>query len=218
MLDNPHCREILRISNTQPDAGRQIGDSVAKGGCDGASRVIVPLATTWEEVLPAIVIAVVAGALATFWPALQLIHRGRKFEGIIRRELEEIAPHPTQFQAGKQWWEHATKRFVHEEIFATHNISQNRDFLLSLNGDVVYKVSQLWIALEKHDADQWIEYLRQLSEDRRTTSDRLVDAYKSWLAVIYPEFHGGARRDAGDESSLQQGAQRESGPKAASAR
>jgi hypothetical protein len=93
---------------------------------------------------------------------------------------------------------------VHEEIFAKHNISQNRDFLLSLNGDVVYKVSQLWIALEKQDADQWIEYLKQLSEDRRTTSDRLVAAYKSWLAVIRPEQHGTPSRDAGDQSRLPQ--------------
>jgi hypothetical protein len=46
--------------------------------------------------------------------------------------------------------EHAQRRFIHEELFQRHSISQNRDFLLSLDLTVVYQVSQLWIALRSH--------------------------------------------------------------------
>lgn len=146
--------------------------------------VVLPLAVAWEEVLPAILVTVVAGAVAACWPALQSFHRGRKFQKIIKRELSEIGPHPKEPEEGKPWWEHAPKRFVHQEIFAQENISQNRDFLLSLNGNVVYKVSQLWIALEKREGNQWVEYLKQLSNDRRTKSRELVDAYASWTKIV----------------------------------
>jgi hypothetical protein len=118
-------------------------------------------------------LAFVGSVIAVFWPWLQTRFRGRKFEGIIRRELEEIGPHPRQLVEGKPWWEHATKRFVHEDVFARERISENRDFLLSLDPAVIYRVSQLWTALGKRDGTQWVYFLGELATDPKVGSDEL---------------------------------------------
>jgi hypothetical protein len=54
----------------------------------------------------------------------------------MRRELQEIGP--IEPLPGKEWWEHLTKRFLHEEFFSRANVSANRDFLLSLHPSLVY--------------------------------------------------------------------------------
>ncbi|MGH9897139.1 MAG: hypothetical protein ACREA0_35125, partial [bacterium] len=140
------------------------------------SLVLVPLASVWTDVGVPLFIAFFAGAIAAIWPWLQALQRGRKFQRIIRRELEEIDPYPELPDAEKPWWEHATRRFVHEEFFRRDAISQNRDFLLSLDPTVVYQVSQLWIALEKRDGHQWIHFLSELASNRRVRSPALKRA------------------------------------------
>ncbi len=112
----------------------------------------------------------VGGGVAALWPWLQVRSRGKRFEQIIKRELAEIGPNPEDPIQGKDWWEHVTKRFVHEEIFKHENISQNRDFLLTLDGSVVYEVTQLWTALEKRDATQWMRCIGAVSRNKRLTS------------------------------------------------
>ena len=119
-----------------------------------------------------------------FWPWVQTAFRGRKFEGIIRRELEEVGPYPWHPVDNRPWWEHASKRFVHEEIFARAQISANRDFLLSLNPTVVYRVSQVWMAFGKRDGDQWLHFLRELASDRRVGSERLRRAVEQWEVIM----------------------------------
>jgi hypothetical protein len=109
-------------------------------------------------------IALVAAAIAVAWPSLQTRQLGRKFERIIRRELGEINPYPKDPDE-KPWWEHATKRFVHEAMF--RDLSRNRDFLLGLDSTAIYQVTQLWIALEKRDGIQWGHFLLALAENRR---------------------------------------------------
>jgi hypothetical protein len=123
-------------------------------------------------------------AIALFWPWIQAFQRGRKFTRIIRRELEEIGPYPPTPQTDKPWWEHAQKRFIHEDLFQRNSISQNRDFLLSLNPTVVYQVSQLWIALEKRDGHQWINYLRELANSNIVGTDKLRKAHSKWKDII----------------------------------
>src|SRR4029453_816015 len=98
-----------------------------------------------------------AGVIASIWPSLQALQRGRKFKRLIKRELAEISPYPEDPDTEKRWWEHATKRFVDEAMF--RDLSQNRTFLLSLHPTLVYQVSQLWIALEKRDGNQWKHFL-----------------------------------------------------------
>jgi hypothetical protein len=144
----------------------------------------VYLATVWTAVAVPLILAFVGGAIAVFWPWLQTYFRGRKFERIIRRELEELGPTPTAPVEGKPWWEHATKRFVHEEVFARERVSENRDFLLSLDPTVVYRVSQLWTALAKRDSAQWLHFVGELASDPNVGSERLRQAQREWGAII----------------------------------
>jgi hypothetical protein len=141
-------------------------------------------ATVWTDVAGPLLLAFVGGAIALFWPWLQTFFRGRKFQGIIRRELEELGPHPPSPVDGKPWWEHMTKRFVHEEVFARERVSENRDFLLSLDPTVVYMVSQLWTALAKRDGAQWLNFLGELANDPKVGSDGLRQAHREWEAVV----------------------------------
>lgn len=145
---------------------------------------MLPFGSFWTDIGAALIIAFFGGAIAVFWPWLQTLQRGRKFERIIRRELEEIAPHPGEPVEGKPWWEHATKRFVHEEIFRRDQVSQNREFLLSLDATVVYQVSQLWIALEKRDGNQWLWFIRELAKNSHVGSPRLREARDQWERII----------------------------------
>jgi hypothetical protein len=143
-----------------------------------------------SEVLAAIItsgIALFAAAIAVAWPSLQTRQRGRKFERIIRRELGEINPYPKD-PDGKPWWEHATKRFVHEVMF--RDLSRNRDFLLGLDPTVIYQVSQLWIALEKRDGTQWRNFLGALAENSRVTSEDLRTARDQWEKILKGQRKG----------------------------
>jgi hypothetical protein len=101
----------------------------------------------WKDIWVPLIIAFFAGAVAAFWLWLQAFQRGLKFQRLIRRELEEIAPHPPLPVEDLPWWQHATKRFVHQEFFERSNVAANRDFLLSLDPTVVYQVSQLWLSV-----------------------------------------------------------------------
>jgi hypothetical protein len=138
----------------------------------------------WKDIGVPLIIAFFAAAIAAFWPWIQAYQRGRKFERLIRRELEEIGPFPLDPVPNKPWWEHAGKRFIHQELFQRHSISQNRDFLLSINPTVVYLVSQLWIALEKRDGNQWRYYLGELANNDEVGSDKLCNAHRKWDIIL----------------------------------
>jgi hypothetical protein len=145
-----------------------------------------PLAVTdaWKDIGVPLIIAFFGAGIAAFWPWIQAFQRGRRFERIIGRELEEIGPHPGCPKPGKAWWEHAQRRFIHEELFQRHSISQNRDFLLSLDPTVVYQVSQLWIALEKRDGHQWLYFLGELANNDRVGSPELRSAHSKWKTIM----------------------------------
>jgi hypothetical protein len=111
----------------------------------------------------------------------------------MRRELQEISP--LVVSPGKEWWEHLGKRFIHEEFFRQENVVENRDFLLSLHPTLVYHASQLWIAFEKHDLDQWRWHLRQLLMDEdigeQVTSNEALEALARWER--FPDVTGQSR-------------------------
>jgi hypothetical protein len=140
-------------------------------------------ASIWTDVGVSALLLVIGAAVAALWPWLQARARGHRFEGIIRRELEEIGPNPSEF-SGQPWWLHLRKRFVHQAIFDPAQISENRDFLLTLDPDVVYKVSQLWAAFDKRNGDQFAYFVAALAENRRVKSARLLSAAKAWNAII----------------------------------
>lgn len=131
-----------------------------------------------------LLLIVVGGGVAVFFPWLQAHWRGVRFQGIIRRELQELRPVPPEFQLNTPWWRHLRKRFVHEEVFAHGRVSENRDFLLSLDPTVVYLVSQLWAAFEKRNASNWLHFLKELADDWRVGSAELRVAYDEWSKLL----------------------------------
>ena len=138
----------------------------------------------WTDIAVPLAAVVVGGTIAAFWPWIQTFQRGRRFGRLIRRELAELAPYPATPVSNKPWWEHAQKRFVHEEFFRQSSIGQNRDFLLGLNPTVVYQVSQLWIALERRDGRQWVHYLGELGKNNNVGGEKLCRAYRQWLRIM----------------------------------
>jgi len=141
------------------------------------------VAVAWSDLGVALLIALFGSAVAALWPWLVARQRGVRFQGLIRREMEEIGPWPDKL-GDRPWWQHLSKRFVHEEIFARQHISENRDFVLSLKPTVTYHVSQLWIAFEKRDSCQWLYHLGELSTNKYVGSKKLRRAASDWRWLL----------------------------------
>lgn len=103
-----------------------------------------------EEKILELLLPAILGLITLFWPNLQAFYRRRTFTRLILRELEELTPHPKGPEKDRKWWQHQNRNFVHQRIFA--DVSANRDFILSLDPDLVYWISQFWDAFERRDA------------------------------------------------------------------
>lgn len=119
------------------------------------------------------------GRIAWTWSQ----ERGRRwrFLRLIRRELQEVSPHPWPPDPGRPWWEHHQKHFIHREIF--DEVTENRDFILSLRPTIVYNVTQLWDAFEARDGPQWLYFLERVASSR-AGSRQLRAAVPRWRAVM----------------------------------
>lgn len=141
------------------------------------------------EILTLAIIPVVLAVLGLTWPSVLAMHRGRRFRGLILRELEETEPWPLdppdQSAKGGEfrgpWWARQQKNFVHREVLA--DPSGNRDFILSLDPTLVYLVTQLWDSLERHDGHQWLWYLREIAT-AYDQDGKLWEPYNRWRALI----------------------------------
>jgi hypothetical protein len=142
----------------------------------------------WADLgVPALLVAIGAVSAAA-WPWWQARQRRRRFESFVRRELENIGPWP-ETVVGRPWSEYLPKRFIHEEIFKTENISGNVDFLASLDGGVVYLINQMWNAYYKKDATAWLHFMRELCKSK-VGSPALRSAADSWQEIIDAEGSG----------------------------
>lgn len=147
----------------------------------------------FAEIPPAIVAAVIAlvatvvgAVIAVGWPTWRSRQTGRRFLRLIRRELQEIGPHvPDDDPAADKepWWHYLSKRFVHEEFLTRQNVAAHRDFILTLDPTVVYLVSQLWIAYEKRDFQQWLHFLSMLAANSKVGTKDLRKALANWRRI-----------------------------------
>lgn len=133
-----------------------------------------------KDILDVVVIPVVLAILALAWPAIQRHNRQQAFRGLILRELEEIAPYPEDPEK-EGWWAHQQKNFVHQKIL--QDTSENRDFILSIEPELVYFVSQLWDAKANKDHVQWLHYLSKLCECGYDRTGRISQARLKWDAL-----------------------------------
>ncbi len=100
-----------------------------------------------KDILDVLIIPTAIFGLSFLLPYLFERNKRVNFINLIKREFHEIEPEPKHRDASKQWTQHLKKRFIHAEIFK--NPSENRDFILSLNPDFAYDMSQLWTTYEK---------------------------------------------------------------------
>lgn len=131
-----------------------------------------------KEWLDVVIIPLVLLLIALGWPIIQNWHRCRTFTKLIFRELQEIGPYPTDSERD-HWAEHLTKNFVHRKILM--EASQNRDFVLSLDANLVYDLTQLWDAFEDKDETQWLHYLGKLADHK--SGRKLQQVHADWVAL-----------------------------------
>lgn len=138
--------------------------------------------TTWKDVLDVAVIPIALGIAALIWPSAQTWRRRRSFQKLISRELRELSPWPENPIQGSSWAKHQTKELVHKRIF--DDVSENRDFVLSLPADWIYPISQLWIARQAEDARQWLYYLEKLCARKYDRTGDVAIVFDKWRMLI----------------------------------
>ena len=138
----------------------------------------------WKDVLDVIGIPVALAILAIVWPPIQSWYRSRRFRLLAGRELEEIGPFPETGADQGSWKCHLRKNFLHQQII--NDISEHRDFVLGLNPDFVYSLSQLWKSYEAGDGGQWLWYLGELAKHRylRRRKKELLRIRDRWEKLI----------------------------------
>ena len=72
-----------------------------------------------KDFLDVLLVPAIGGTIALLWPKIQAHNTARRFERLIRRELEELGPYPEARDANqKAWFQHQTRSFIHQRIFA----------------------------------------------------------------------------------------------------
>lgn len=114
-----------------------------------------------KDLLDIVIIPITISLIALIWPGIQDWYRRRNFKRLILRELDELSPYPEDATLSG-WWEHCQKRFIHREIL--EDPVSNRDFILSLDPDLSYYLTQLWYSLRERNWVQWKFALQRLNE------------------------------------------------------
>jgi len=140
-----------------------------------------------KDVLDVVAIPVGLAALAGAWPLIQGLYRRNRFHRMARRELAEMGPYPKAPMLGS-WKKHGRTSFVHRAI--VQNPSANLDFLLSLNPNFVYHLTQLWAAYDNDDSTQWLYHLGRLANwgYERSYQERIARVYDEWKDLIGRQY------------------------------
>jgi hypothetical protein len=156
-----------------------------------------------KDVIDVLIIPIAIFTIGVMIPSLFDAVKSRKFVALIKRELKEMEPWPKETIESNKWYQHLKKRFVHEEIF--ENVSENRDFILSLPPDITYNAKQLWTHYHKatnvqssdelaEEGASWCDSLRELCAflDRGGKENFTESIYKPWECLVL-EYHPGLR-------------------------
>jgi hypothetical protein len=153
-----------------------------------------------KELIEVLLVPVSLALLAIGWPALAARRRRVNFESLTRRELQEAAPSGLD-SVGGPWHSYLAKRFLHEEFI--RSAVDNADFVLSLEPDLSYHLSQLWIAFYKAEAEwkagkgptpdhanQFVLHLGEVADylDRACKSRLREVVWKPWDQLIRKLF------------------------------
>ena len=165
---------------------------------------------TVQDLADVLLIPVAVALAATLWPSFLARKRRKNFEQLIRRELLEAKPYvegltnkelkerlPMDMNSSSKWHEHLNRHFLHQAIIQ-HPVD-NADFVLSLNPDLSYPLSQMWAEFRKAEqetelgmdpdpnyAEQFTWYLEKTAcaLGKRWRREVLEDVWDPWLRII----------------------------------
>jgi hypothetical protein len=151
------------------------------------SDQLAPENNMLEVIIPitAAALGIVGTLIALFWNKIERYHKKNTFQNLVLRELEEFKPFPVLPQSQlKSWSEYArNKRFIHKSILQEPDGSL--DFVLSLDPDLVYFVSQLWFHADKptDSSDQFLYFWGEIEKYFKTRSvhwTKIQKAHAAW--------------------------------------
>jgi hypothetical protein len=152
-----------------------------------------------KDVLDVLVVPLVIFGFGLWLPRLLEKQKRDSFFSLIQRELEEMVPQPATRDDKKVWPAHLTKRFIHEDIF--RQLSENRDFILSLPPELAYNEAQLWTHYDKatqaskasdladHGAS-WCDYLGGICKffDKRKRPSSMSASLENTVFKVWKEL------------------------------
>lgn len=143
--------------------------------------------------IPIEIIAALVGiagvVLASLWRTIGMWQKKRVFQNLILRELEEFTPAPPKTLAVDQleiWTAYThNKEFIHPKILT--ETDGNLDFILSLDPELVYFVSQLWyqVKIVPNDPKQFMHFWCEIEKycRKRTVSTLGFPRYRGWREI-----------------------------------
>jgi hypothetical protein len=169
---------------------------------------------TVQDLVDILLIPITVALAATLWPSFLARKRRKNFEQLIRRELQEARPYVAGLKKKElkeqlprtdspyldskvKWHQHLDRDFLHEAIIQ-HPVD-NADFVLSLNPNLSYPLSQMWTEFRKAEqetelgkdpdpnhAEQFSWYLEETARalGKRWQRKLLEDVWDPWLRII----------------------------------
>jgi hypothetical protein len=125
------------------------------------------------------VIGISAAVAAFLWTSIQSWQKKRYFKKLICRELQELHLY-CEYSSDSNWYDHQKRKFVHKDIF--NDPKQNFDFIISLDNDIVYHVSQLWNSLKNDEPYEWIHHLYNLA--KKFNDKEIIENWDKWTKLI----------------------------------
>ena len=131
-----------------------------------------------------IAVAIIGGLVAS-WNFIQTRWNGNRFQKLILRELGEVIPSEPDKRDGKMS-SYMKKKFIHKEMLG--NLTENKDFIFSIDSNLIHLTKQLWNAFDNNYFEQFIEYLCRISKGKKSytgwpydKNKRIECACKEWI-------------------------------------
>jgi len=150
-----------------------------ESGFDWLSGFTVPL-----------IVAIIA-AIAASWTFIQARWNGYYFQKLLVKELGEFEPNlclktPDRNKGFSQYMK---RDFIHKEIL--DNPSENKDYIFSINVNLLYLTKQLWSAFKDNDIDRFLRHFCYLTKARSSRLHRhydkngyMANALQQWVKLV----------------------------------
>ena len=140
-----------------------------------------------------LIVAIIA-AIAASWTFIQARWNGHYFQKLLLRELSEIEPDTSlkNIDPTKGFRQFMKRDFIHKEIL--DDPTQNKDYIFSINVNLLYLTNQLWSAFENDDLENFLKHFCYLTKGKSRflhrefdKKNRLTKACTKWLKLVMKE-------------------------------